>query len=56
MSTKRLNGHQNNGKSHYEDFKVSKRLNTDGKQVEDMVCKYCAYSIDVNSRVAALKK
>ncbi len=40
--------------SHYEDFKVSKRLNTDVKEVENMVCKYCAYSIDMNSRVALI--
>jgi hypothetical protein len=30
------------------------RLNTDRTQVENMVCKYCAHSIDMNSRVALI--
>jgi hypothetical protein len=54
MSSKKTKWTPKQWESHYEDFKVSKRLNTDGKEVEKMVCKYCAYSIDMNSRVAAL--
>ena len=54
MSSKKTKWTPKQWESHYEDFKVSKLLNADGKKVEKMVCRYCAYSIDMSSRVAAL--
>ena len=45
MSSKKTKWTPKRSESHYEGFKVLNRLNTDGKEVEKRVCKYCAYSI-----------
>ncbi len=39
MSNKKTKWTPKQSESHYENFKVSKRLNTDGKQVEKLCSK-----------------